>query len=179
MPVFDCIGPTQALCWLAGALLAVGILNCGVQHENDPAYALLYDFVEKEDPVVRIGAIMGLGLAYAGTQKEEVRWNMQFSSRFFFHDCIPSCRCNMAAGHVHLAVHVCMCIRHGDAAAVECDEQVGDLLAPIVTDPDISIEVASFAAVALGLVFVATCHASSVEAILQVHRAHLHLSYEC
>ena len=57
----------------AGALLAVGILNCGVQHENDPAYALLYDFVEKEDPVVRVGAIMGLGLAYSGTRKEEVR----------------------------------------------------------------------------------------------------------
>ena len=56
----------------AGALLAVGILNCGVQHENDPAYALLHDFVDKQDPVVRIGAIMGLGLAYAGTQKEEV-----------------------------------------------------------------------------------------------------------
>ncbi|KAK9903923.1 hypothetical protein WJX75_000553 [Coccomyxa subellipsoidea] len=100
---------------VAGALLAVGILNSGVQHENDPAYALLYDFVEKHDPVVRIGAIMGLGLAYAGTQKEEV----------------------------------------------------GDLLTPLITDPDISMEVASFAAVALGLVFVATCHASSVEAILQ------------
>ena len=56
----------------AGALLAVGILNCGLQHENDPAYALLHDFVDKQDPVVRIGAIMGLGLAYAGTQKEEV-----------------------------------------------------------------------------------------------------------
>lgn len=56
----------------AGALLAVGILNCGVQHENDPAYALLHDFVGKADPVVRTGAIMGLGLAYAGTQKEEV-----------------------------------------------------------------------------------------------------------
>ena len=50
----------------------MGILNCGVQHENDPAYALLHDFVDKQDPVVRIGAIMGLGLAYAGTQKEEV-----------------------------------------------------------------------------------------------------------
>ena len=50
----------------------MGILNCGVQHENDPAYALLYDFVEKPDATVRIGAIMGLGLAYAGTRKEEV-----------------------------------------------------------------------------------------------------------
>ena len=47
--------------------------------------------------------------------------------------------------------------------------QVGDLLTPLITDPDISMEVASFAAVALGLVFVATCHASSVEGILQVH----------
>ncbi len=45
---------------------------------------------------------------------------------------------------------------------------MGDLLTPLITDPDISIEVASFAAVALGLVFVGTCHASSVEAILQV-----------
>lgn len=36
------------------------------------AYALLYDSVTKEDPTIRIGAIMGLGLAYAGSQKEEV-----------------------------------------------------------------------------------------------------------
>ena len=50
----------------AGALLAVGVLNCGVQHENDPAYALLYEFVEKPDATIRIGAIMGLGMAYAG-----------------------------------------------------------------------------------------------------------------
>lgn len=44
----------------------MGVLNCGVQHENDPAYALLYEFVEKPDATIRIGAIMGLGLAYAG-----------------------------------------------------------------------------------------------------------------
>lgn len=37
------------------------------------AYALLYDSVNKEDLTIRIGAIMGLGLAYAGSQKEEVR----------------------------------------------------------------------------------------------------------
>ncbi len=44
------------------------MLNCAVQHENDPAYALLYDFVEKPDATIRIGAIMGLGLAYAGAR---------------------------------------------------------------------------------------------------------------
>eukprot|EP00475_Leptophrys_vorax_P045448 TRINITY_DN9421_c0_g1_i3.p1 TRINITY_DN9421_c0_g1~~TRINITY_DN9421_c0_g1_i3.p1 ORF type:complete len:861 (+),score=124.07 TRINITY_DN9421_c0_g1_i3:114-2585(+) len=57
---------------IAGALLAVGIVNCGVRNECDPAFALLCDSVEKDDPTIRIGAIMGLGLAYAGTCKEEV-----------------------------------------------------------------------------------------------------------
>jgi 26S proteasome regulatory subunit N1 len=36
------------------------------------AYALLSESVNKEDPTTRIGAIMGLGLAYAGSQREEV-----------------------------------------------------------------------------------------------------------
>lgn len=58
---------------LAGALLAVGITNCGVQDECDPAYALLCESVNHADDNVRIGAIMGLGLAYAGTQKAEVQ----------------------------------------------------------------------------------------------------------
>jgi 26S proteasome regulatory subunit N1 len=34
--------------------------------------ALLDDFVDKEEPSIRIGAIMGLGIAYAGTQNEQV-----------------------------------------------------------------------------------------------------------
>ena len=57
----------------AGALLAVGITNCGVQDECDPAFALLCESVNHDDPGVRIGAIMGLGLAYAGTQKSDVQ----------------------------------------------------------------------------------------------------------
>jgi 26S proteasome regulatory subunit N1 len=57
---------------VAGALLAVGIVNCGVQDEVDPALALLSDYVSKDDPQTRIGAILGLGIAYAGREKEEV-----------------------------------------------------------------------------------------------------------
>ena len=60
-------------CISAGALLAVGITNCSVQDECDPAYALLCESVNHDDPNVRIGAIMGLGLAYCGTQKAEVQ----------------------------------------------------------------------------------------------------------
>ena len=46
--------------------------------------------------------------------------------------------------------------------------QIADLLTPLVTDTDVTMEVSSFAAVALGLTFVGTCHAASVEAMLQV-----------
>uniref|UniRef100_A0A061RYU3 26S proteasome non-ATPase regulatory subunit 2 homolog n=1 Tax=Tetraselmis sp. GSL018 TaxID=582737 RepID=A0A061RYU3_9CHLO len=58
---------------VAGALLAVGIVNSCVHNENDPAFALLFESVSKESTPVRVGAIMGLGLAYAGTCKEEVQ----------------------------------------------------------------------------------------------------------
>ena len=49
-------------------------------------------------------------------------------------------------------------------------EEVGELLAPLLTDNDVSMEVAGFAALSLGLVFVGDCHAASAEAMLQVGR---------
>ena len=58
---------------VAGGLLAVGLINVNVRNDCDPAYGLLYESVNKENSSVRIGAIMGLGLAYAGCQKEEVQ----------------------------------------------------------------------------------------------------------
>ncbi|KAL6185843.1 hypothetical protein ACLB2K_041966 [Fragaria x ananassa] len=57
---------------IAGALLSIGIFNCGVRHECDPALAVLGEYVDKEDPSIRIGAIMGLGIAYAGSQNEQI-----------------------------------------------------------------------------------------------------------
>ncbi|KAK9285775.1 hypothetical protein L1049_024976 [Liquidambar formosana] len=58
---------------IAGALLGVGIVNCGIKNDCDPALALLADYIGKEDASIRIGAIMGLGLAYAGAQNEQIR----------------------------------------------------------------------------------------------------------
>ncbi|KAH7860237.1 hypothetical protein Vadar_011070 [Vaccinium darrowii] len=58
---------------IAGALLGVGIVNCGIKNDCDPALALLAEYIDKEDSSVRIGAIMGLGLAYAGSQNEQIR----------------------------------------------------------------------------------------------------------
>nr|KAG5694635.1 hypothetical protein BaRGS_014730 [Batillaria attramentaria] len=56
----------------AGALLACGIVNTGVRNECDPALALLSDYVSHNSNIMRIGAISGLGLAYAGSNREDV-----------------------------------------------------------------------------------------------------------
>lgn len=56
----------------SGALLACGIVNCGVRNECDPALALLSDYVLHNTNVMRIGAIVGLGLAYVGSNREAV-----------------------------------------------------------------------------------------------------------
>lgn len=56
----------------SGALLALGIVNCGVRNECDPALALLSDYVLHSSPTLRIGSVLGLGLAYAGTKREDV-----------------------------------------------------------------------------------------------------------
>eukprot|EP00057_Strongylocentrotus_purpuratus_P008602 XP_011663076.1 PREDICTED: 26S proteasome non-ATPase regulatory subunit 2 [Strongylocentrotus purpuratus] len=56
----------------SGALLACGIVNSGVRNECDPALALLSDYVLHNNNVMRIGAIFGLGLAYAGSNREDV-----------------------------------------------------------------------------------------------------------
>lgn len=72
-------------------MLAIGILNSGIRHESDPAIALLSEYVNAEDDVVKTAAITGyalsrlyfkpaenltsdairLGLAYAGTRRTE------------------------------------------------------------------------------------------------------------
>jgi 26S proteasome regulatory subunit N1 len=58
----------------AGALLATGIINTGVRLDSDPALALLGDTdkLQHKNPLVRVAAIMGLGLAYAGSNKEKL-----------------------------------------------------------------------------------------------------------
>ena len=57
----------------AGALLSVGLLSCGTRNECDPALALLTEYASgTHPPSVQMSALFGLGLAYAGSKKEEV-----------------------------------------------------------------------------------------------------------
>ncbi|EME40455.1 hypothetical protein DOTSEDRAFT_74133 [Dothistroma septosporum NZE10] len=55
----------------AGAALAMGIMNTGVRLDSDPTMALLGDF-EGKSVSEKIARIMGLGLAYAGSNKEDL-----------------------------------------------------------------------------------------------------------
>ncbi|KAL4348861.1 hypothetical protein GQ457_17G023850 [Hibiscus cannabinus] len=58
---------------IAGALLGVGLVNCNVYSHLDPARGILHEYIDNEDSSIRIGAIMGLGIAYAGTQDKQIR----------------------------------------------------------------------------------------------------------
>lgn len=57
----------------AGAALAIGIINAGVRLDSEPALALLGDpdKLEHKNPLIRTASIMGLGIAYAGSNNEE------------------------------------------------------------------------------------------------------------
>ena len=58
----------------AGALLAIGMVNSGVRNDADPALSLLgdEDNLRNKSPAIRMASIMGLGLAYAGSGREEL-----------------------------------------------------------------------------------------------------------
>jgi 26S proteasome regulatory subunit N1 len=52
--------------------LGIGLVNMTVRNESDPALALLSEHVEHENASIRSAAIIGLGLAYAGTRRQDV-----------------------------------------------------------------------------------------------------------
>ncbi|CAH0048653.1 unnamed protein product [Clonostachys solani] len=58
----------------AGAMLAIGIMNSGVRIDSEPALALLGDVnkLHHANPLMRTASILGLGLSYAGSDKEDL-----------------------------------------------------------------------------------------------------------
>lgn len=56
----------------SGALLACGIVSNGIKNDCDPALALLSDYVLHNNNAVRVGSVLGLGFAYAGTNRDDV-----------------------------------------------------------------------------------------------------------
>jgi len=56
----------------AGAALAVGILSSGVRNDADPALALLTEHIEGDIHIMKCSACTGIGIAYAGSAREDV-----------------------------------------------------------------------------------------------------------
>ncbi len=57
----------------AGAMLANGLIHSGIRTDMDAALALLSEHTESKSVPLRVAAIVGLGIAYAGTQREDIR----------------------------------------------------------------------------------------------------------
>ena len=77
LPVNRANQSTRSLCVfkiiiIFRALLACGIVNTGVKNDCDPALALLSDYVDHASSIMTIGAIFGLGLAYAGSNRSDL-----------------------------------------------------------------------------------------------------------
>ncbi|KAJ2756372.1 proteasome regulatory particle base subunit [Coemansia pectinata] len=101
----------------AGALLAIGMITSGVHDETDSAKALLSDYTtdESSPAIVKLAAISGLGLAYAGTNRQDIL----------------------------------------------------DMLVPLISDTDITIDLSSMAALSAGLVCIGSGNSDVSTVILQ------------
>jgi len=56
----------------AGALLGTGVVSCGVRDEFETALNLLREHVTSQSSFMRVGAVLGLGIAYSGSARQEL-----------------------------------------------------------------------------------------------------------
>lgn len=61
----------------AGACIALGLSSSGVWDESDPAKALLEDTLSSDEECMKIGSIIGLGLAYAATSRTDLKETLE------------------------------------------------------------------------------------------------------
>lgn len=57
---------------VGGAYMALGLTNCRVKSDFDPALQVLLEPLKHGKEVHKVGAVMGLAFAYAGTCREEI-----------------------------------------------------------------------------------------------------------
>lgn len=144
----------------SGALLACGIVNCGVRHEVDPALALLSDYVHHANSTMRIGAILGLGIAYAGSNRAMV---LELIGTVFSCDKKTSAS-NEVMGIAALAL--------GMIAVGSCNSEVTNVLLQTImerTEADLKDTYTRFLPLGLGLVYLGRQEAAeAVIAALEV-----------
>jgi 26S proteasome regulatory subunit N1 len=57
----------------AGVLLGTGIISAGIRVPFDPAFAVLSESVAEGARELRVAAIVGMGIAYSGTNRDDVK----------------------------------------------------------------------------------------------------------
>jgi 26S proteasome regulatory subunit N1 len=160
-------------------LLACGIVNCGVQNDCDPALALLGDYVSHKDAPFRVGSIVGydtamrvtltpcltclsssLGLAYAGTNREDVIELISNALR----EGSPSMEVSTLMFHVFIISSTMIffevislaCLSIGIIAVGSCNADVSTTLLSVLlerSEIELKDHFAKFIALAIGLLF--------------------------
>ncbi|TVU07734.1 hypothetical protein EJB05_41103 [Eragrostis curvula] len=141
---------------VAGALLGIGIVSCGVKNDCDPAFALISEYISRDESIIRIGAILGLGIAYAGSQKEELQ--AQLSAI-------------LADSQTPLEVLVFSAISLGLVFVGSCNEEIAQSIIFVLMDrseAELAEPIIRLLPVALGLLYLGK--QESVEATAEVSK---------
>jgi len=128
----------------AGAALAVGILSSGVRNDADPALALLTEHVEGDSHIMKIAACTGLGIAYAGSAREDVM------------DLLLPVVENATGGPDKMMEASLAGLALGLIFVGKCDDMVGGTIVQALmeaTDDDLNHSHAHFLCLGLGLLF--------------------------
>jgi 26S proteasome regulatory subunit N1 len=146
----------------AGAALAVGILSSGVKNDADPAFALLTEHVEGEVHIMKCAACTGLGIAYAGSGREDVQELL-----------LPVLESTSeAAGGPQTFTEVCLAgLALGMVYAGKCDEDVATSLVQRLmeaSEEELNHSHAKYLCLALGLLFLG--HTEKAQPMLEVVR---------
>ena len=100
------------------------------------------EYISKDDSSIRIGAILGLGIAYAGSQKDEVKMRAYYC--VLLSQRLVKCSLLTTFLKFQLKMH----------------------LSGVLGDSQSPLEVLVFSAIALGLVFVGSCNEEIAQSII-------------
>ncbi|KAK6011550.1 Proteasome/cyclosome repeat protein, partial [Ostertagia ostertagi] len=144
----------------AGTLLAIGIISSGIQDACDPASALLIDHIHSERAVIRVGSVLGLGLAYANSKRETVIKNEEggviFELKKVLTDSKPSATSEVK-GLTGLALGLIMVGTADHTVAMEMLQTLMERNETELSDPNMR-----FLALGIALIFLGTQEKSEV-----------------
>lgn len=144
----------------AGTLLAIGIISSGIQDACDPASALLIDHIHSDRAVIRVGSVLGLGLAYANSKRETVVKNEDggviFELKKVLTDSKPSATSEVK-GLTGLALGLIMVGTADHTVAMEMLQTLMERSEAELSDPNMR-----FLALGIALIFLGTQEKSEV-----------------